>query len=421
MSDPQATSRTEFDCLVIGAGPAGCTTAALVADSGAKTLLVERDAMPRFHVGESLMPETYWTLDRLGAWERIKQNAYLKKVGVQFVTQDGKETRPFIFRQHDDRECAETWHVRRSDFDQLLFDIAGEKGAERRDATRVTHVALNESGAPHQVTLRNASGTDQTVTARVVVDATGQQALLANRLQLKRVNPELKKAAIWGYYRGAHRNPEGELTVILHTNDRKAWFWYIPLVDDIVSVGVVGDNDYLLKRGCDTATIYDQELTKCPRVQARLVGADRVGELNAAKEFSYTTTQHAGDGWVLTGDAYGFIDPVYSSGVYLALKSGEWAADAIIDGLAKNDLSAKQLGRWCPEFDAGVELIRKLVRAFYAEHFSFGEFMKAHPEHGSNLTDVLIGRVFQDGAGKIFEDMDPWVEKTSVEQGAATR
>ena len=171
-------------------------------------MLVERDKMPRFHVGESLMPETYWTLQRLGAWERLKQNAYLKKVGVQFVTQQGKETQPFVFREHDDRDCAETWHVRRSDFDKLIYDIAGEKGVVRRDETRVSDVQLSEDpNVPHRATLRRSDGRSEEVASRVIVDATGQQALLANRLGLKRVNPELKKAAIWGYYRGGHRNP----------------------------------------------------------------------------------------------------------------------------------------------------------------------------------------------------------------------
>ncbi len=408
-----------LDCLVIGAGPAGSTAAALVAEHGFSTMLVERDKMPRFHVGESLMPETYWTLKRLGAWDRLKQNAYLKKVGVQFVTQQGKETQPFVFREHDDRDCAETWHVRRSDFDQLIYDIAGEKGVVRRDQTRVRDVRLSEDpNEPHRATLRSSDGQVDEVAARVIIDATGQQALLANRLGLKQVNPELRKAAIWGYYRGGHRNPDGELTVILHTNDRKAWFWYIPLVDNVVSVGVVADNDYLLKRNLDAEGIYAEELAKCPKVQDRLAGAERCGELHAAKEFSYTTTQHAGQGWVLTGDAYGFIDPVYSSGVYLALKSGELAADAVAAGLKENDLSPAKLGAWCAEFDAGVSLIRKLVRAFYADQFSFGEFMKAHPEHRGNLTDVLIGRVFHEDAGRIFQDMDHWIERAMADSGS---
>ena len=130
-----------------------------------------------------------------------------------------------------------------------------------------------------------------------------------------------------------------------------------------------------------------------------------------AKEFSYTTKQHAGDGWVLVGDAFGFIDPVYSSGVFLALKSGELAADAIAEGLRQGDLSATQLGGWTADYKAGMAWMRKLVHAFYTTEFSFGGFMKTHPEHAGNLSNILIGRVFEDGVGKIFEDMDPVLAK----------
>jgi flavin-dependent dehydrogenase len=136
-----------------------------------------------------------------------------------------------------------------------------------------------------------------------------------------------------------------------------------------------------------------------------------------AKEFSYKTTRHSGEGWVLVGDAWGFIDPIYSSGVYFALKSGEHAADAIIEGLRTGDTSGKQLGRWIDDFEGGTKLIRKLVDAYYTNEFSFGRFMKMHPEHRGNLTDLLIGRIFYDGAGRIFEDMEP--ELAEAKQAAS--
>ena len=135
--------------------------------------------------------------------------------------------------------------------------------------------------------------------------------------------------------------------------------------------------------------------------------AELVSKHHVAKEFSYTTTQQAGDGWVLTGDAFGFIDPIYSSGVYFALRSGELAADTIVEGLRRGDTSAGQLGRWVGHFKEGTGLIRKLVAAYYSNDFSFGRFMRDHPEHQGNLTDLLIGRIFHDGAGRIFDDMDP--------------
>ena len=402
---------SHFDCVVVGAGPAGSTVATLVATQGWRTLLVEREQMPRFHVGESLMPETWWTFERLGVLEEMRRLCFTRKNGVQFVNHTGSESQPFFFDQHDPRECSLTFHVQRGEFDKVMFENASRRGAECRDQTRVIEVRLHEQ-SPHQLRIRNADGSEQWLTARVVVDATGQQAILANQLGVKKIDPQLRKCAIWSYFQGAERNAPGhEVTCILHTTTKDAWFWYIPLSDGTVSVGVVADNDFLLRRAGTPEQIFYEEVAKCPGVERRISGSNQVGKFHVAKEFSYSTSQHAGPGWVMVGDAYGFIDPIYSSGVFLALVSGERAADAICDGLKSGDLSAETLGRWCQDFDRGVTWIRKLVQAFYTKEFSFGAFMKQFPHYGPNLTDLLIGRVFDGTPGKIFEDMDPWIEK----------
>ena len=407
----------EYDCVVIGAGPGGSAAATVVADAGHSTLLVEREKMPRFHVGESLMPEVYWTLVRLGALEKMKERGFVKKYGVQFVSHSGKESQPFLFQKHDPRESSTTWHVERADFDEMLFENAREKGAHCIDETRVLDVELQQPN--RKVTIRKADGTEQSITTKVVVDATGQQSFLASRLGLKIDNPDLHKAGIWTYYRGAERpSPENNATIILHTNDKKAWFWYIPLKDNIVSVGVVGDNDYMLKGRGSAEEVFSEELEKCLAVKSRVSEAEQIGKYHVAKEFSYTTKQHAGEGWVLVGDAYGFIDPIYSSGVFLALKSGELAGDAIVSGLANKNLSGEQLGSWANHFNGGSHWIRKLVHAFYTNEFSFGGFMKKHPEHQGNLTDLLIGRVFHESAGDIFADMDRSIEMQKVAAGS---
>lgn len=403
-----------YDCIVVGGGPAGATTAALVAEAGHSTLLLEREEFPRFHVGESLMPEAYWVFERLGIVDKLRSSNFVKKVSVQFVSHTGAESQPFYFEEHDPRECSQTWQVERSQFDQLLFETARERGAECHDGTRVLDV-LMQDGRATGVRCQSAEGEPREVRAQVVVDATGQQAVLANRLGLKVENPDLKKAAIWGYYQDAHREPgdHGGATIILQTEGKQSWFWYIPLQQGITSVGVVGDRDHLLKRGGSPAEVFQEELAKCPALQKRLEPGELTSDLRTLKEFSYSTTQPAGDGWVLVGDAWGFIDPIYSSGVYFALRSGELAADAIIEGLAKGDTSAAQLGQWADDFGKGTTWIRKLVRAFYSDDFSFGRFLRDHPQHVGNLTDLLIGRIFYDGAGRIFDDMDPELAKTS--------
>lgn len=408
MSPKEAT----YDCVVLGAGPAGSTAAALVAREGFRTLLLERERFPREHVGESLMPETYWVFDKLGVLGQLDQNRFSKKVGVQFVNHTGRESQPFFFRSRCDHPSSETWHVERDVFDQMLFGAAAAQGAECVDAARVLDVLFDGERAVG-VRLKDQGGATREVACRVVVDATGQQSLLANKLGLKRVNPHLKKAAIWRHYRGGERDESGGgvKTIILHTCDQQAWFWYIPQSRDIVSVGCVGDNDYLLKGRGPAAQTFDEELAKCEGVATRLEGATALDDLAVAKEFSYTTDRAAGPGWTLVGDAWGFIDPVYSSGVYFALKSADMAATCVADALRADDPSAERLGAWVGEFSEGTKWVRKLVAAFYSGHFRVGRFVKEYPQHSGPLTDLLVGKMFSEDLPALFADLEPWLER----------
>jgi len=377
--------------------------------------------MPRPHIGESLMPETYWVFERLGVMEQLKACSYPKKVGVQFVSNTGKESSPFFFRTHDDRESSETWHVDRDKFDKMLFDNAAAKGADCRDSTRVLEVVFDADRAVG-VQIQPTAGPPQKIAARVVVDATGQQAMLANSLGLLRMNPELRKAAIWRYFRGGFRDQRGGgvKTTILHTAERQSWFWYIPMSDDTISVGVVGDRDYLLKGRGTPAEVFDAELATCAPLGEWLAGAEPRGEPQVAKEFSYSTDRSAGEGWVLIGDAWGFLDPVYSSGVFFALKSAELAADCVIAGLRANDVSAETLGRWLPDFNRRAGLIKKMVDAFYSGEFRVGKFVQEYPEHRDELVDLLIGRIFGDRKGQIFEDLEPWLKRAKAKSEEKT-
>jgi len=402
----------KYDCVVMGGGPAGSTVAALVAQAGFDVLMVEREPVPREHIGESLMPESYWVFERLGVLDKLKQSKCVRKVGVQFVNAIGRESAPFFFYEHDPRESSVTWHVERDQFDKMLFENAAEKGATCRDRTRVLDVRFDGERAVG-VRLRPAEGAALDVAASVVVDATGLQALLANKLGLRQMNPELRKAAIWYHFRGAQRDDEGGgfKTVIMHTAERKSWFWYIPQSDDIVSVGVVGDRDDLLKGRGAPAKVFWQEVELCPKLGEWLTDATPVDEVSVAKEYSYTTSRSAGDGWLLVGDAWGFIDPLYSSGVFFALKSGDMAADCVIDALRTGDVSEATLGRWVEEFSRQTALIRRLVNAFYTGEFRVGQFVQEFPQHRKELVDLLIGRVFDGRPGKIFDDLDPWLRE----------
>ncbi|MCH2114075.1 MAG: tryptophan 7-halogenase [Pirellulales bacterium] len=400
-----------YDCVVMGGGPAGSTVAALVAEAGLQTLLVERDAFPRPHVGESLMPETYWVFERLGVLETLRKSSYAKKVGVQFVNHTGRESAPFFFRSHDPRASSQTWHVDRAEFDQMLFDNAAAKGATCCDATRVVDVILDGDRAIG-VRLKSAAGDTRQIAAQIVVDATGQQTLLASKLGLRTVNPDFRKAAIWGHFRGGYRDEQGGgvKTAILHTAEQKSWFWHIPQSNSVVSVGVVGDSEYLLQGRGAPDQVFAEELENCATLKNWLKDAQPVDSLQVAKEFSYTTSRSAGDGWVLVGDAWGFIDPIYSTGVYFALKSAELAADCVVDALRSGDVSAAVLGRWLPKFTRQTGLLRQLVGAFYSGEFRVGKFIEQYPEHREELVDLLIGRIFDGCQGRIFDDLLPWLE-----------
>jgi flavin-dependent dehydrogenase len=396
----------ETDVVVIGGGPAGSTASTLVAQRGHRVVLLERERFPRFHIGESLIPETYWVLERLGMLPRMRASHFVKKYSVQFVNASGKLSAPFYFWDNKPHECSQTWQVVRSEFDHMMLENAREHGVEAHEGVRVLDV-LFDQGRARGVSYRAEDGSAREVRARVVVDASGQVGLIQNRLRLRVWDPVLNKGAIWTYWEGAYRDTgrdEGA-TMVLQTANRKGWFWYIPLHNDVVSVGVVAPFDYLFNGRAKYAETYEREVERCPAVQERVRRGTRVTGYFATKDYSYRATQVAGDGWVLVGDAFGFLDPLYSSGVLLALRSGEMAADAICEGLARDDTSAAQLGQWGPAFNAGVDRMRRLVCEYYGG-FSFGRFVKRYPHLQGTVTDLLIGDLFTDRVDKVWAPLE---------------
>jgi flavin-dependent dehydrogenase len=394
------------DVVVIGGGPAGATVSTLIAQRGYHVRLFERERFPRFHIGESLIPETYWVLERLNMLPKMQQSHFTKKYSVQFVNARGRNSAPFYFWDNRPHECSQTWQVVRSEFDQMMLENAREHGVEVHEQTRVLDV-LMENGRAAGVRVKGADGSATNVRARVVVDASGQNGLLMNRLNLRVWDPILNKGAVWTYWKGAYRDTgkDGGATIVIQTGSRNGWFWYIPLHDDIVSCGVVAPFDYLFKGRKDYGHTYAEEVADCPGVRERIAGATQVTGHFATKDYSYRSTRVAGDGWVLVGDAFGFLDPLYSSGVLLALKSGEQAADAVCEGLASGDTSEAQLGRWGAAFNQGVDRMRRLVCEYYAG-FSFGQFIREHPDLRGTVTDLLIGDLFTSKVDTVWEPMD---------------
>lgn len=417
-SAPSSSIASQSDVVVIGGGPAGSTVSTLLAQQGIGVQLFEREKFPRFHIGESLIPETYWVLKRLNMLPKMQASRFVKKHSVQFVNAVGRESAPFYFWDNKPHECSQTWQVVRSEFDQMMLENAREHGVRAHEQIRVRDVIFADSRAVG-VRIQDKDGNVQEVRAKVIVDASGQSGLIQNTFKLRVWDPVLNKGAIWTYWENAYRDQgrdEGA-TMVIQTPNKKGWFWYIPLHDNRVSLGVVGPFEYLFKdRGSHEQT-YQEEVDQCPAVQKRLTEAKRVTGYFATKDYSYRGTACSGDGWVAIGDAFGFLDPLYSSGVLLALRSGEYAADAIVEGLKTGDLSAAQLGKWGPEFGEGVDRMRRLVCEYY-DGFSFGNFVRHNPHLRGTITDLLIGDLFTDKVDVVW----PPLEALSVDRkNAATR
>ena len=387
---------THYDAVVIGAGPAGSAAAAVLAGKGRRTLVLEREKFPRYHVGESLLPYAYFSLKRIGVLERMKKSHFPSKYSVQFVSRSGKVSQPFYFSDHLKHEASCTWQVSRSEFDQMLMDNARERGAEVLEETKVTKT-IEDNAAVIGVEAEAKDGKKLEFHAPVTIDATGRDSLSMLRNGWRVRDPQLNKISIWTYYKGARRDPgldEGATTIASIPD--QGWIWYIPLPDDMVSVGVVAEKDYLYRSTRDPETIFQREAAENAWVSEHLAIGRPTEPFRVTGEFSYRSRYCAADGLVLAGDAFGFLDPVFSSGLFLALRSGELAGEAVDEALAAGDFSASRFTEYGTEMRRGIEAMRRLVYAFYDPGFSFGKFMKKYPNLGPDLTDCLIGHLSRD-------------------------
>jgi flavin-dependent dehydrogenase len=402
-----------YDVIVMGGGPAGSSVASMLAREGRQVILFEKEVFPRHHIGESLMTDTYWTFRRMGLLEKLRDSPFVRKYSVQFANAAGKESRPFYFFEAVHHESAVTWQVTRAKFDELLINHAADQGAVVHQGVLVKQV-LFEGDRAVGVEVLMPDGTREQFFAKVVVDATGQMAMLSNKFRWRVRDPKLKKAVLYSYWKGAHREPDlnGGATLVLRTEHGSGgWFWYIPLEDDVTSIGIVADPDYLLKgRGQDLAKIYQEEIDKCEPCRKRVGEGERVDKIYSILDYSYRSKHNAGNGFIMIGDAYGFLDPIYSSGVLLALKMAELATDAIHDAFNHNDFSAARLGQYQTKLDRGIESMRKLVYAFYNDGFSFSGFLRKYPDERFHIINLLIGDVFKEGVDSVYGPMSEFAD-----------
>jgi len=314
------------DVLVIGGGPAGSTIAALLAARGRDVALVEKTHHPRFHIGESLLPANVALFDRLGVREAVERIG-IRKFGAEFVSPDHDHVSRIEFGEAWDKSMPYAWQVRRSDLDEVLFRHAAAKGARTFEGCRARRVTFDDDGATVQVETEGRAAC--TWRARYVVDASGRDTLLANQLQSKRKNRRHNSSALYAHFKGVERLPgrlEGHISIFWFAH---GWFWLIPLADGTTSIGAVCWPYYLKSRGKPLTEFFGDTIALCPGLVERMRGAERVSEVTATGNYSYSSTTSSGERFLMLGDAYAFVDPVFSSGVYLAMQSAFAGLDVV--------------------------------------------------------------------------------------------
>jgi len=375
---------------------------------GHRVLVLEREKFPRYHIGESLLPFTYQPLKRLGLVDRMKKSAFVKKYSVQFVSPSGRASLPFYFFNRYDRETvAQTWQVLRSEFDQMLMENARVKGAEVKEETKVLEL-LREGDRVVGARAQAKNGEVVEYRAPITLDCTGKEAFCAVRNNWRIADPFLNKIAVWTYYQGAKRDEgidEGATTVAYVPD--KGWFWYIPQHNDMVSVGVVAEGKYLTRDGVKSPeAIFKREIEQNQWIKQHLACGKQVGSYFLTSEYSHHSKHCGTEGLLLVGDAFAFLDPVFSSGVMLALKSGVLAADAVHQAIVEQDFSPERFSDYATFIRQGVENMRKLVYAFYDPDFSFKKLIDKYPDAAGEITDCLSGDVNKD-----FSQLWKWISE----------
>jgi flavin-dependent dehydrogenase len=323
----------ECDVVVIGGGPAGSTAATLLAQRGHKVVLLEKESHPRFHIGESLLPANMPLFEKLGVADEI-QAIGMEKLGATFVSPWHDRTAGFRFADATDPSMPRAYQVRRSEFDEILFRRARAAGAEAYENTRVREFELGDGATRPSVTAERGDGTRMELRPRFIVDATGRDTLVGNRLKIKRRNPAHNSSAMYGHFRNARRDcGELEGNIIIFWFDH-GWFWFIPLKDGVTSVGAVVWPYYMKNRDKPLRDYFLETIERCPALKERLAEAELTAEPEATGNYSYHCDRCQGDNYVMLGDAYTFIDPVFSSGVMLAMNSAFAGADVVHARLA---------------------------------------------------------------------------------------
>jgi flavin-dependent dehydrogenase len=376
------------DVLVIGGGPAGSTAATLLAQRGFSVLLLERERFPRFQIGESLLPYNNDLFDRLGVRDQLKCGDFFPKYGAYFVTGDGKIGTTFRFDQNLPEQYHCAFQVKRAQFDELLLRNAAKAGVDVREGAAVTSVVLSD---PKRAVVRTTAG--ERHEGRFVLDASGHGSLIGNRIGEKEAIASLTKVAFFAHYRGVPRaegRDAGNTVIVVLQN---AWFWLIPVDEELMSVGLVVDRDHVRNCGLEPEELLSRTIAATPWVAERMSSAERVTQVYARRDFSYRMNRIAGENFALIGDAAGFLDPIFSTGVFIAMKSADLAATAVEARLRQGTM--RLLKDYEREVTGAMGKYFRFIENFYRREF-LEVFLQPSPKFG--LLPVIVGIL----AGNIF-------------------
>ena len=347
-------SAVEDTCevIVVGGGPAGSTIAALLAERGRNVVVVEKEHHPRFHIGESLLPMNLMLFERLGLRERVEAIG-MTKYGVEFISPCHNRSIMFDFANAIDKRYPFAYQVRRSELDEILFDHARAKGAKTVEGCRIETIDFS---AKDNVVVhgRDEDGSERIWRARYVVDASGRDTLLATAFGLKQRNRRHNSAAMFGHFSGARRLPgtaEGNISIFWFD---KGWFWFIPLLDGTTSIGAVCQPTYFKSRKTELNSFFMETIAMCPAIAERLSDATLLAPVTGTANYSYRADRTSGDRYILLGDAFTFVDPIFSAGVYFAMNSAFAAVDAVEACLGRPRAAKRALRRFDATTRRGV-------------------------------------------------------------------
>ncbi|MCU1348378.1 MAG: hypothetical protein JWO56_1408 [Acidobacteria bacterium] len=383
----------DYDFAIAGGGPAGTSAAIALAQRGHSVVLFERETFPRFHIGESLLSTANDHFAALGVTEQMERANFPEKWGARLYTHDGKTGRGVDFSEVSEVARPQTYHVNREVFDRILMDRAREAGVDVREAHRVTGCDFADDAATLDFT--TADGAAGRVRVQAVVDATGRHGMIARKYGLRIDEPKLANIAVFAHYRNVPRiegDRPDDIRLIARTD--AGWFWLIPISDDLMSVGVVlPKNLYLQGPKGTPEEMLAQAIADTPAVAELMRDAERAWPVRVEKDFSYSASAYAGDRWILAGDSGSFLDPVFSTGVSIAMESGIEAAAELDRALARKAFEARSFAAFSRRQQRRFRIFRRFVIGFYTPEFRDLFFGPDPPKHLFRaVATVLAGR-----------------------------